>query len=230
MGAPPTDRPLRTVRSFVRRQGRITERQEAAISENWALFGIDYEPKMLDFDAIFGRAAIRNLEIGFGKGEAILSMAQAYPEEDFLGIEVFNPGVGHVIDELRQTGVTNARVMRHDAVEVLSHQIPDASFDHIYIFFADPWPKKRHHKRRLINTKFTELLAKKLKLGGHLYLATDWKPYAEHILDVISANAQFENTSSNGYSARHPRRPLTKFERRGQLLGHEVWDLDFVRK
>jgi tRNA (guanine-N7-)-methyltransferase len=219
---------LRKVHSFVRREGRITAGQQRALDEHWDEYGLEFQDHPIDLDKLFGRTAIRNLEIGFGNGEALLSMAGAHPEEDFFGIEVFTAGAGHVINQAVDQGLKNIRVMLADAVEVLNTMIPDETFDQVYIFFPDPWHKKRHHKRRLINDQFVEHLVKKIKKDGNLYLATDWENYAEQMLEVLSRTPALKNQYPD-YAPRNERRPVTKFERRGHRLGHGVWDLHFKK-
>jgi tRNA (guanine-N7-)-methyltransferase len=192
---------------------------------------VDYCERVLDLDALFGRKAARTLEIGFGNGDTLLALAVAQPESDFLGVEVHEPGVGRVLLRAAQLGLTNLRVSRHDAVEVLEQQIPPASLQQILIFFPDPWPKSRHHKRRLIQPAFAGLLASRLQAGGSLRLATDWQNYAEQMLEVLNACPQLRNCSAdNGYVPRPDSRPPTRFELRGQRLGHNVWDLAFRRE
>ncbi len=221
---------LRRIRSFVKREGRITTRQQTALATLWEDYGIDFSRQPLDLDQVFGRSAPRNLEIGFGKGEAIINMAEAHPEEDFLGIEVFQPGAGQVLALAKEKGLSNIRVLIKDAVEVLENQICDQSLERAYLFFPDPWHKRKHKKRRILNSSFTELLARKIKHQGHFFLATDWADYAHQMINVLDASPYFANTMSSGhYAIRNPRRPLTKYERRGHRLGHQVWDLDFVR-
>jgi tRNA (guanine-N7-)-methyltransferase len=220
----------RRVRSFVRRGGRVTTAQARALEELWPQFGIEYTPDALDLDSVFGRQAPRVLEIGFGSGDALLALATAHPEQDFVGIEVHEPGVGRVLLRARESALTNLRVIRHDAVEVLERQIPAGSLDEILVFFPDPWPKKRHHKRRLIQPAFAELLATRLRPGAVLRLATDWEHYALQMLDVLGQCDGLENCNAvGGFAARPASRPLTRFERRGQRLGHSVWDLEFRR-
>jgi tRNA (guanine-N7-)-methyltransferase len=219
---------MRRVRSYVRRGGRITDAQARAVVELWPRYGIDFTPAVLDLDAVFGRRAERVLEIGFGNGDVLLALAAGQPHRDFLGIEVHDPGVGRVLAQAVRAGLTNLRVMRHDAVEVLEQQIPHESLDEVLIFFPDPWPKKRHHKRRLLQPAFVETLAARLRPGGVLRVATDWEPYAQQILEVLGACARLENCApDSGFAPRPPLRPLTRFERRGERLGHSVWDLEF---
>ena len=223
-------RPHRAIRSYTLRQGRLTPAQQRAMDELFPRFGIPSAETPLDFDALFGRAAPRILEIGFGNGDSLAAIAQTHPDNDYLGVEVHTPGVGHLLLKIEELALTNLRVMRDDAVEVLTHRIADASLDAVYLFFADPWPKKRHHKRRIVQEEFAQLLRRKLKPGGRFHMATDWENYAQHMLEVMSAAAGFRNTSpSGGYVPRPDYRPLTKFEQRGQRLGHGVWDLIFER-
>jgi len=223
-------RPHRAVRSFVARAGRMTTAQERAWRELWPRFGIEDDARPLDFEALFGRDAPRTLEIGFGNGEALVALAAAHPEEDFLGIEVHRPGVGHLMLRAEALGLANLRVASRDAVEILGARVPDASLDAVLLYFPDPWPKKRHHKRRIVQPDFVALVASRLQAGGVLRMATDWQPYAEHMLDVAGACTALRNESPQGdYVARPASRPVTRFERRGQRLGHGVWDLAFRR-
>ena len=225
------DFPKRSIRSFVQRAGRITRAQERALAELWPRFGLDYSPTPLDLDAVFGRRAPRVLEIGIGDGETLLELARQRPDADFLGVEVHRPGIGHCLLGIDEIGLANIRLVSHDAVEVLERQLPDASLDEVLLYFPDPWPKKRHHKRRIVQPAFAELLATRLKPGSSFRLATDWAPYAEHMLEVLRASPSFSNASPTGdYVPRPPSRPPTKFERRGERLGHEVFDLEFRRK
>lgn len=222
--------PRRTVRSFVRRQGRITASQQRALDELWPRFGIEPGGAPLDLDAIFGGRAARVLEIGFGTGDSLAAMAEADPATGFLGIEVHRPGVGRLMSLAEAKELRNLRVICADAVEVLQHLLPDDSLDAIYLFFPDPWHKKRHHKRRIVQPAFAELAGRRLRRGGHLHMATDWKEYAAQMLAVMSQAERFRNLSPSGdYVPRPDYRPLTKFERRGQRLGHGVWDLLFER-
>ena len=221
----------RGIRSFVQRAGRITKAQERALAELWPRWGVEFSPAPLDLDALFGRQAPRVLEIGIGDGETLLALAATRPEADFLGIEVHTPGIGHCLLGIESRGLTNIRLGSHDAVEVLESQLPDASLDEVLLYFPDPWPKKRHHKRRIVQPAFVELVARRLKPGGTFRLATDWAPYAGHMLEVLRASPSFTNASTTGdYVPRPESRPQTKFERRGERLGHEVFDLAFGKK
>jgi tRNA (guanine-N7-)-methyltransferase len=228
---PPSSAPShRTIRSFVIRGGRATAAQQRALDELWPRYGVEFSPQPLDLDRIFGRSAPRMLEIGFGAGEALLAFAQAHPEMDCLGIEVHKPGVGHLLLGAQAAGLTNLRIICHDAVEVLQQQLAPGALQLIHIFFPDPWPKKRHHKRRLIQPPFVELLGRVLAVGGTLRLATDWEHYAMQMREVIDASPLFANDAPDtGFVPRSPERPLTRFERRGQRLGHGVWDLSYRR-
>ncbi|MFZ5592755.1 MAG: tRNA (guanosine(46)-N7)-methyltransferase TrmB [Pseudomonadota bacterium] len=227
-----TDSPkLRTIRSFVRREGRMTDAQRHALEVLWEEYGVTAGTDRLDPDALFGRTAPRHLEIGFGMGDALCAMAQAHPEHDYLGIEVHRPGVGSLMQKAHALGLSNVRVISADAVEVLEQMIPDAVLDAAYLFFPDPWPKRRHHKRRILTPVFAALIGRKLKPGGRFHMATDWKDYARQMMEVMSAAPGFANAVGPGqFSPRPEYRPLTKFERRGQRLGHGIWDLVFVRE
>jgi len=225
-----TSPPRRSVRSFVRREGRMTRSQRAAFETLWSRYGITLEAGMTDLRTAFPRPAPLVLEIGFGMGDSLASMAAADSERNYLGIEVHRPGVGHLLARLAREQIDNVRVVNADAVEVLEKHVVDASLDAVLVFFPDPWPKTRHHKRRLIQPVFVSLLARKLRLGGLLHLATDWQHYAEHMLDTVSRDGGFVNRAGEGhYSPRPDYRPLTKFEQRGQRLGHGIWDLLFER-
>lgn len=218
----------RPIRSFVRRTGRITDRQKSALENLWPLYGLEFNNHLFDFDQIFQRNAPLTIEIGFGMGEALIAMAQNNAQNNYLGIEVHTPGIGNILSQIELHQLNNIRLISYDAVEVLKHQISDASVDNFCIFFSDPWHKTKHHKRRLINESFVELLAKKTKKGGKIFLATDWENYAHQMLEVFSDNSNFKNLSStNDFVNRISFRPLTKFEKRGHRLGHEVWDLTF---
>jgi tRNA (guanine-N7-)-methyltransferase len=226
----PTDVRKRGVRSFVLRAGRATAGQQRALAELWPKYGVEFSQAPLDLQTLFGRAAPCMVEIGFGAGEALLEFAGAHPEIDCIGIEVHRPGVGRLLLGAEAARLGNLRVICHDAVEVLQHQLAPASIALVHIFFPDPWPKKRHHKRRLIQPAFVELLARVIAPGGTLRLATDWEPYAQHMRDVIDASPAFANIAvDTGFVARSAERALTRFERRGQRLGHGVWDLEYRR-
>jgi tRNA (guanine-N7-)-methyltransferase len=221
----------RGVRSFVLRAGRMTDGQQRALDTLWPGFGLEYNPETCDLTTLFGRLAPRIVEIGFGNGANLIHMAGVRPEADFLGVEVHRPGVGRVLLEIERLGLTNVRVSNHDAVEVIGQQLGEASLDEVLVLFPDPWHKKRHHKRRLLNEAFVALLATRLKSGGLLRAATDWEPYAQQMLDVLSGCALLENTAVDGaYVPRPESRQATRFERRGERLGHGVWDLAFRRR
>lgn len=221
----------RRIRSFVRRQGRLTKSQQHALDVLWPEMGMDYQMQHLDFDAVFCRAAPVTMEIGFGMGASLVTMAETHPEQNFLGIEVYLPGVGACLASAQEAGVSNLRVMYHDAFEVLQNMIADCSLALVQLFFPDPWRKSRHNKRRIVQLLFMDLVGRKLSTGGICHIATDWQPYAEHMLAVMSAITSFRNLSPSGnYVPRPVSRPLTKFEQRGQRLGHGVWDLMFEKR
>jgi tRNA (guanine-N7-)-methyltransferase len=218
------------IRSYVLRTGRMTPSQRRAYDEGWQCWGLEYTPDTLDIDTVFGRHGPCVLEIGFGMGQSLAEMAKSNPDANYIGIEVHRPGVGRLLHSMDDLDIDNIRVYCHDAVEVLQDCIPDAALDTVQIFFPDPWHKKRHNKRRLIQPAFVALLAKKLKRGGTLHLATDWEDYASQMMAVLSGAEDFSNTCSEGEFAQRPaHRPLTKFELRGERLGHGVWDLVFSR-
>lgn len=220
----------RTIRSFVIRGGRQTVAQERAMAELWPRYGVEFSAQPIDLDQMFGRQAPRLLEIGFGAGEALLAFAQAHPELDCIGVEVHKPGVGHLLLGAETAGLKNLRVVCHDAVEVLQQQLAPGAIQLIHIYFPDPWHKKRHHKRRLIQPELVELLARVMAVGGKLRLATDWEHYAMQMREVIDASPSFANDAPDtGFVARSEERPLTRFERRGHRLGHGVWDLSYTR-
>ncbi len=221
----------RRVKSFVLRQGRLSLRQKTALNTESERYLLDPNQSDYDYSAIFPHANRMVLEIGFGMGKSLLNMAQIHPETGFIGIEVHRPGVGAVLADLKEQDMSNVRVFCADAVKVLSFCISDGSLDAIHIFFPDPWPKRRHHKRRLIQADFLGLLTQKLKKGGCMHLATDWQDYAEHMLRVLSANPDLVNTAgTDHFSMQRGERPLTKYEQRGQRLGHQVWDLIFLKQ
>jgi tRNA (guanine-N7-)-methyltransferase len=220
----------RTIRSFVRRQGKKTPAQHLAFETLWPHYGLSVNNR-LDFNAIFGRSAETVLEIGFGNGGSLATMAANAPEKNFIGIEVYENGIGRLLASLQKMNLSNVRIIDQDAVEVLTNYIPDGCLQTVQIFFADPWPKKRHHKRRLIQDPFVALVAKKLKNHGILHLATDWMDYAYQMMDVLSNSDCFQNMAGQGQFAPRPAfRPLTKYEQRGLRLGHQTWDLLFQRE
>ena len=216
------------IRSFVRRMGRMSVAQERFYADTFPRFGVPYAANELDLDALFGRSAPHILEIGFGMGETTAHIAANHPHNDYLGVEVHTPGVGALCKQIVERGLNNVRIVQHDAVEVVRDMLPLNSLDGIHIFFPDPWHKKRHNKRRLIQTPFVALLTAHLKPGGYIHCATDWEDYAVQMLEVLSAEPGLRNTAE-GYAPRPNYRPLTKFENRGLRLGHGVWDLVFRR-
>lgn len=222
-----TDRlSLRHIRSFVLRQGHFTRRQKQAMQQIWPIFGIDYSAVPVCAEQLFARKAPLILEIGFGMGASLISMAQQQPDTNFIGIEVHVPGIGACLADAFEAGIQNLRIIHHDAREVLQNMIADQTLDQVQIFFPDPWHKKCHHKRRIVQPEFTGLVWHKLKPGGVLHMATDWQDYARHMIQVISHQSGWHNLSLCGdYVARPASRPLTKFEQRGQRLGHGVWDI-----
>ena len=219
----------RPIRSFVLRAGRMGPGQERALEALGPRYLLPYAGTPCDFNTTFGRAAPRIVEIGFGMGDATWQIAQALPDSDFLGIEVHPPGVGALLKRIGELGLTNLRLIQHDAVDVLEHMLVTETLTAVHIFFPDPWHKKRHHKRRLIQPGFVNLLARRLMPGGRLHCATDWQPYAQQMLEVLSAEPLLRNTAAD-FAPRPSYRPLTKFESRGLNLGHGVWDLVFVRR
>ncbi len=221
--------PRRSVRSFVLRQGRVSNAQQRAWDTLFPKFGIPYTETPLAAAAVFGRGAPLILEIGSGMGETSVAIARAHPEIDYIAIEVHLPGVGSLLKSIDAEGLANLRVIRHDAVDVLEKMIPDGSLAGLHVFFPDPWPKKRHNKRRIVQPPLVALAAKKLARGGYIHLATDWQAYAEHMLEVLRAEPLLENTAPD-YAPRPAYRPETKFEARGLRLGHGVWDLVFRRR
>jgi tRNA (guanine-N7-)-methyltransferase len=223
----------RAIRSYVIRTGRITPAQERALGEHWPRYGVEFEPRLLDLAQLFGRSAARTLEIGFGNGEHLLERALAQPEQDFLGVEVHRPGVGHLLLAAAKADVANLRVIAHDAVEVLQEQIAPGTLAEVQLLFPDPWPKKRHHKRRIVQHDFVALVASRLTAGGRLHLATDWEPYAEEMLLVLNGCGLLANCAEAGgfidVDAIVARR-ATRFQRRGERLGHRVRELLFRRR
>ena len=233
----------RRIRSFVLRQGRVTKGQERALETQWPKYGVEYGLQSINLNTLFDRGDLSDqnalsksrkkiLEIGFGMGETTAKIAQTLPNYDFLAAEVHTPGVGALLKLIEELALTNIRIIQHDVVEVLENMLADASLDGVHIFFPDPWHKKRHHKRRLIQTDFVKLLCSKLKMGAYLHVATDWQEYADWALDILTAEPQLKNTAikdNNGYAKKPSYRPLTKFENRGIKLGHGVWDMVFTR-
>lgn len=224
------ERGRRQVRSFVRRAGRVTAAQTRALNDLWPVYGVEPPDGSLDLDRLFHRQAPRICEIGFGNGEALAALAAARPETDFLGIEVHEPGIGHLLLAIEREHLANIRLIRHDAVEVLRDWLPPGCLNRLHLFFPDPWPKKRHHKRRIVQPDFLQRVARALRPGGVLHMATDWEPYAEHMLELADASDELRNLAGAGHFSPRPReRPETKFERRGRRLGHGVWDLLYER-
>jgi tRNA (guanine-N7-)-methyltransferase len=222
------DAPRRAIRSYVVRAGRMGSGQRRALAELAPRYVLPPQAAPLDFPALFGRQAPVVLEIGFGMGDATAAIAAALPATDFLGVEVHPPGVGALLQRIEERGLSNLRLVQHDAVEVVEQMIAPASLAGVHVFFPDPWHKKRHHKRRLIQPPFVALLASRLAPGGYLHCATDWAPYAQQMLEVLGAQPLLRNTAA-GYAERPAYRPPTKFEQRGLKLGHGVWDLVFTR-
>jgi len=218
----------RSIRSFVRRGGRITPSQRQALENYWPLYGIDFERRVIELPAGFDAV---QMEIGIGNGDALISMAVADPHCLYLGVEVHEPGIRRCLNQIRRRRLDNVRLLRHDAIEVLRHMIAPASLDRVLLFFPDPWHKKRHHKRRIVNPEFRDLIYKVLKPGGVIHIATDWQHYAEWIVEQFFADERFENLGdAQGYAERPEYRPHTRFEQRGRRLGHGVWDLLFVKR
>ncbi len=235
VSAEPTDHAeqpkyLRRIRSFVLREGRLTKGQQRSLELFWPTMGLEHQAQPYDFSQVFGRNADLVLEIGFGMGKSLVAMAKAAPELDFIGIEVHKPGVGACLGEAEAEGVSNLRLFEHDAVEILNDSIADNSLTTVQLFFPDPWHKTRHHKRRIVQMEFVQLLRRKLKPGGVFHMATDWENYAEHMLEVMTAAEGYQNLATDQqYVPRPDNRPLTKFENRGVKLGHGVWDLMFKK-
>jgi tRNA (guanine-N7-)-methyltransferase len=218
----------RTIRSFVRRAGRMTPSQQRALDELWPDYGVDYSDTPFDFNEMFGRTAPIVMEIGFGNGESLVELAAASPDQDYLGIEVHEPGVGHCLLKAQEVDLQNLKLVAHDAVEVLKNQVPSGSLSRVNLYFPDPWPKKRHHKRRIVQLDFVELIADKLGDGGTLNIATDWANYAEHIDEVLSQSDRFTCIERREHEGDRPfARPQTKFERRGLRKGHGISDRCF---
>jgi tRNA (guanine-N7-)-methyltransferase len=230
MTTPDQDR-QRPIRSYVLREGRLTNGQERAFAELWPRFGLEYTGEPLDLSALFGNDRPVWLEIGFGNGDSLAALAERHPDRNYLGVEVHRPGVGHLLLRLEALDLDNVRLLRHDAVEVLRHALSAASLAGVLLFFPDPWHKRRHHKRRILQPAFVDLLARVIRPGGLFHAATDWEDYARQMLAVLEASPRFENAAGPGaFAARPEERPLTRFEQRGQRLGHGVWDLAFRRR
>jgi len=219
----------KSIRSYVIRTGRITDSQRKAFADHWERYGLSLHDGLADWTALFGRQAPVVLEIGFGMGDSLLEMAVAEPDIDFVGIEVHSPGVGRLMNNAAERGIPNLRVYMADALDVLEDCIPDASLNRVQIYFPDPWHKKKHHKRRMVQPPLIQHVRRKLVIGGLVHLATDWQNYAEHMLEVMTAAEGFANEAGQGYAPRPPFRPVTKFERRGERLGHGVWDILYSR-
>ena len=220
---------LRKIQSFVRRSGRISKAQSIGLNELWHDYGVDLNEKKLDFNKLYLSKNNVTLEVGFGNGDSLLEMAIDQPNQNFLGIEVYEAGVGRLINEANKNKLSNLKIIKDDAVEVLTNNILDNSISHFQLFFPDPWHKKKHHKRRIVQISFLDLLSNKLKKDGIVHIATDWENYAEHIMELLESHSHFKNCAGDHmYSLRPKNRPLTKFENRGQKLGHGVWDIIFT--
>jgi len=228
----PTQTARRPIRSYVLREGRMTEGQNKAFERLWPRYGLECGPdRQIDPARVFGNDRPLCLEIGFGNGDALFGAAMARPERNYLGIEVHRPGVGHLLLQLERNGLDNVRVLRQDATEVISRCLPDACLQGVFLFFPDPWPKKKHHKRRIVQPAFLTELARVIRPGGFVHMATDWENYAQHMLSLLEARADFVNTAAtDGFVPRPEDRALTRFEQRGRRLGHGVWDLVFIRR
>ena len=221
---------LRKIQSFVKRSGRLSKGQSLGLNELWADYGINVDKTLLNFEEVFGNQSEVTLEVGFGNGDSLLEMAIREPGQNFLGIEVYEAGVGRLVNEASKKSINNLRVIKEDAVEVLENNIPDGSISNFQLFFPDPWHKKRHHKRRIVQKSFLDLLSRKLIDYGMVHVATDWEEYAEHIMETLESHPHFKNRAGDHmYSERPQYRPLTKFENRGQKLGHGVWDIIFTK-
>ncbi|NLC08652.1 MAG: tRNA (guanosine(46)-N7)-methyltransferase TrmB, partial [Gammaproteobacteria bacterium] len=220
----------REIKSYVMRAGRMTPGQERGLEQGLPRYGLRLEEGVLQPQKVFGRQAPLTLEIGFGMGQSLLQMAKEAPEQDFIGVEVHRPGVGALLNGMLTDSVDNVRIYSCDAIEVLNQCVADESLDRVLLFFPDPWHKSRHHKRRIVQPAFAALVHKKLKQGGVLHMATDWEPYAEHMLEIMNVAPGYKNLSAdNTWVPRPAERPVTKFERRGERLGHGVWDLKFTK-
>jgi tRNA (guanine-N7-)-methyltransferase len=221
------------IRSFVLRQGRVSNAQRRYYEELMPVWGIPYGTQMLDFEKVFGRKAPTIFEIGFGMGETTATIAQSHPQNNYIALEVHTPGVGSLLKDIHEQGIENIRIIQHDAVEVLRDMIPPNSLDGVHVFFPDPWPKKRQQKRRLLQAPMVRAIAEHLRPGGYLHSATDWEEYAQQMLEVYSAEPLLENTADaqlGGFAPKPDYRPQTKFETRGLRLGHGVWDVVFRKR
>jgi tRNA (guanine-N7-)-methyltransferase len=224
------DEHKRSIRSFVRRAGRMTASQQKALDDLWPIYGVEFDAQPLAVERIFGRAAPIVFEIGFGNGDSLVQLASDDPSSNFLGIEVHDPGIGHCMIAARAAAVENLRIIAHDAIEVLEKQVAPGSLARINLYFPDPWPKKRHHKRRIVQPSFLELCASRLESGASLHIATDWENYAQHIDDVLEESALFNCAERREHGGDQPmQRPATKFERRGLRKGHRIWDWRFQK-
>ncbi|MES9942749.1 MAG: tRNA (guanosine(46)-N7)-methyltransferase TrmB [Candidatus Thiodiazotropha sp. 6PLUC2] len=227
---PQSDQKQRPIRSYVLRQGRMTEGQQRAYEDLWPKYGLELDNDPLDLPNLFNQTQPVTLEIGFGNGETLSQLAETQPEQNFLGVEVHGPGVGHLMIRLAERELTNVRILKTDAMELLRHHIKPASLSRILLYFPDPWHKRKHNKRRIVQEEFSELAFRTLAAGGILHMATDWEDYAKQMMSVLSSHKGFLNKAGDGqFSPRPATRPLTKFERRGERLGHGVWDLIFER-
>lgn len=219
----------RTIRSYVIRGGRLTNSQQHALDNYWSKYGIDDIKAPLDCATLFGRQAPVVMEIGFGMGDSLLAMARSNPDKNFIGVEVHKPGVGRLLHEIEALALSNLRIYCYDAKEILENCVAEKTLDTVQIFFPDPWHKKKHNKRRLVQPEFMQLVRRKLAIGGRVHMATDWAPYAEHMMEVMSVAPGYTNAVGAGQYSTDADRPLTKFEKRGQRLGHAVHDLIFIR-
>ena len=222
-------KPLRKIQSFVRRSGRLSKAQSTGLNELWPTYGVNLDNKTINLDELFNKPQSVTLEVGFGNGDSLLEMALQQPQNNFLGIEVYEAGIGRLINEANKKRLSNLKIIKGDAVEILENNIEDDSISCLQLFFPDPWHKKKHHKRRIIQTSFLDTLKNKLINGGIVHIVTDWEDYAEHIMETMENHPDFKNTAGDHiYSARPKHRPLTKFENRGQKLGYGVWDIIFI--
>ena len=226
-----SEKVVHKIQSFVRRSGRLTLGQRTGLIDLWPQFGVDISSGIIDLNSLFKKIQPITLEIGFGNGDSLLEMAINAPDQNFLGIEVYEAGIGRLINEANKHQLSNLKIIKADAVKVLEHHIKDDSFDTFQLFFPDPWHKKKHHKRRIIQTDFLNLISNKLQDGGTMHMATDWENYAEYMMVTLEKHPHFKNAmGAHKYSLRPEHRPITKFERRGERLGHGVWDLIFINE